>query len=96
MNYFKVGEEVILQSNLYPELNGDCIVTEVLEPKPRISHFANGITKVTSQYVYYTTIKNSNNWPWAESTLRKKHKPSAESLSSMIAKLNIKSKVAGK
>jgi hypothetical protein len=96
MSYFKVGEEVILQSTLYPELNGDCIVTEVLEPRPRLSHFRSGITKVTSQYVYYTTISNSNNWPWAESTLRKKHKPSTESLSSMIAKLNVKSKVESK
>jgi hypothetical protein len=96
MSYFKVGEEVILQSTLYPELNGDCIVTDALESTPRVCHFANGINEISSGRAYYTTISNSNNWPWSESALRKKHKPSTESLSSMIAKLNVKSKVESK
>ena len=88
MSYFKVGEECILQSSLYPELNGDCIVTEVLEPKIRTLNLGNGKTVRVNQCAYITTIENEKSWAWAESSLRKKHKPSTESLSTMIQELN--------
>ena len=88
MSYFKVGEECILQSSLYPELNGDCIVTEVLEPKIRTLSLGNGKTVRVNQCAYRTTIENEKSWAWAESSLRKKHKPSTKSLSTMIEELN--------
>jgi hypothetical protein len=93
MNYFKVGEECILQSKNHPELNGDCIVTRVLDDIPRRTHLAAGEVIIMGGYSYDTSIKNPNNYSWAEEALRKKHKLSTESLSSMIAELNIKSKV---
>jgi hypothetical protein len=96
MSYFKVGEECILQSVRFPELNGECVVNEVLAPKVRTFHLANGETIITNRCAYRTTIENPNDWAWAEPSLRKKHKPSTESLSTMIAKLNVKSKVESK
>jgi hypothetical protein len=96
MSYFKVGEECILQSKTCPELSGDCIVTCVLFPDNRIMHLPSGETRISNDYAYDTTIKNPKGYAWAESALRKKHKPSTESLSSMIAKLNVKSKVESK
>jgi hypothetical protein len=88
VSYFKVGEEVILQSGYYPELNGECVVTKILEPKVRIGHLANGETIISNGCAYRTTIENPNNWAWAETSLRKKHKPSTKSLSTMIEELN--------
>ena len=88
MSYFKVGEECILQSSCFPEFNGDCVVNEVLAPRVRTSHLANGETIITNRCAYRTTIENPNNWAWAETSLRKKHKPSTESLSTMIEELN--------
>jgi hypothetical protein len=95
MNLFKVDEECILQSKACPELNGDCIVTGVLLPNNRIMHLPSGETRISNDYAYDTTIKNPKGWAWAESALRKKHKPSTKSLSSMIEELNIKQKATG-
>ena len=88
MSYFKLGEEVILQSLSNPELNGDCIITHVLDARPRTIHLHNGEIKKQGGFAYFTTIKNLEGWAWAESALRKKHKPSTESLSTMIEELN--------
>jgi hypothetical protein len=88
MSYFKVGEECILQSKGNPELNGDCIVTRVLDDEPRKIHLYNGETRIEGGCAYFTTIKNIEGYAWAESALRKKHKPSTESLTTMIEELN--------
>jgi hypothetical protein len=96
MSYFKVGEECILQSRAEPQLNGDCIVIEVLPSKRRAEHLLNGKTIISNGHAYFTTTKDPDGLPWSESALRKKHKPSTKSLSSMIEELNIKSKVESK
>jgi hypothetical protein len=88
MNYFKVGEEVILQSALHPHLNGDCVVLKVGEKKDRKINLVGGGQEIRHDYAYTTTIKTPNGNTWAESALRKKHKPSTESLSTMIEELN--------
>jgi hypothetical protein len=88
MSYFKLGEECILHCKNYPELNGDCIVLRVLEDTPRMTHFKGKASAITNGYAYITSIKSSSGCPWDESALRKKHKPSTESLSTMIEELN--------
>jgi hypothetical protein len=88
MSYFKIGEQCILQSESCPELNGECVITQVLEPEPRIIHLSNLETKITNAHCYFTTIENIERLAWAESALRKKHKPSTQSLSTIIEELN--------
>ena len=88
MSYFKVGEECILQSVMQPELNGDCIVLRVLGDTPRITHFKGKASEITSGFAYITSIENPRGCLWDESVLRKKHKPSTKSLSTMIEELN--------
>jgi hypothetical protein len=88
MNYFKRGEECILQSKCLPELNGDCIITHVLSDIPRPTHLITGEIIIESGYSYDTTIKHPQGYAWDESALRKKHKPSTKSLSTMIEELN--------
>jgi hypothetical protein len=96
MSYFKLGEECILQSVYSPELNGDCVVTAIEAPERRWHLKRDGEIGWATEFAYFTTIAHPNGYVWNESALRKKHNPSAESLSSMIAKLNIKSKVESK
>jgi hypothetical protein len=88
MSYFKVGEECILQSISQPQLNGDCTVIEVLNPKSRRTYLDNGRYELRCAYSYVVSIENPNHNSWAESALRKKHKPSTKSLSTMIEELN--------
>ncbi len=88
MSYFKVGEECILQSKQHPELNGDCIVLEVLAPESRRYHLGGDKWESVYGYNYVLSINNTKGLPWAEQALRKKHKPSTESLSTMIEELN--------
>ena len=88
MSYFKVGEECILQSKMHPELNGECTVIKVFDDEIRLTYFSNGAEKMTGGYAYYLSIKNPSGRMWDESALRKKHKPSTESLSTMIEQLN--------
>jgi hypothetical protein len=88
MSYFKVGEECILQSKCQPQLNGDCVITAVHGPVLRRSMYPDGTSIIKVGFGYTTTIKNPNNLEWAEEALRKKHKPSTESLSTMIEQLN--------
>ena len=95
MNLYNVDEEVVLQSKSHPELNGDCIVTDVLVKKNWIHRLGNGETEIVRCCGYHTTIKSPTGAPWAEAALRKKHKPSTKSLSSIIEELNIKEKATG-
>jgi hypothetical protein len=88
MSYFKVGEECILQSSSYPELNGDCVVLDIGEKKYRKTILSTGEREIRNDYAYTTTIESPSGNTWATSALRKKHKPSTESLSTMIEELN--------
>ena len=88
MNYFKLGEEWILQSVQNPELNGDCVITAVEEPERRWHFIGGGEIGWATDFAYFTTIAHPNGCVWNESALRKKHKPSTESLSTMIEELN--------
>jgi hypothetical protein len=87
MSYFKVGEEVILQSKCNPELNGDCVVLNAFLTFGR-HHFPDVVTQARAGYGYFTTIECPDGMAWDETSLRKKHKPSTESLSTMIEELN--------
>jgi hypothetical protein len=88
MSYFKVGEECILQSQSEPQLNGDCNVIKVLAPMHRRVFSANGKCEYMFVQSYVLSIENPNGRSWSESALRKKHKPSTESLSTIIEELN--------
>ena len=88
MSYFKLGEECILQSKMYPELNGDCIVTEFTGCRKALIYRPNKKPVSVFTCGYLTTIKSPDGFYWDESALRKKHKPSTESLSTMIEELN--------
>jgi hypothetical protein len=87
MSYFKLGEECILQSECNPELNGECVVLKVFRTHGR-TQYSNGVIRIESGYGYITTIECPDDMRWDESALRKKHKPSTESLSTMIEELN--------
>jgi hypothetical protein len=88
MSYFKVGEECILQSKSLPHLNGGCTVIEVLGRETRRTYSAIDKYHFTYNHSYVLSIKNPNHYSWCESALRKKHKPSTESLSTVIEELN--------
>ncbi len=90
MSYFKAGEEVILQSVSAPELNGECSIIEVLPRFARKTWVSSNESDciIDSGYSYITTIPHSRGLSWAESALRKKHKPSTKSLSTIIEELN--------
>ena len=88
MSYFKVGEECILQSESYPELNGQCVVEAIYGPRLARVNYPDGRSIVKLGFGYTTSIKNPRGLTWDESALRKKHKPSTESLSTMIEQLN--------
>lgn len=92
---FEVGEEVILQSKVRPELNGEATVlgvyTDTLLAKKRLNELnppdVNFIGELTGAR-YELTITNIRSTGviafWAESALRKKHKPSDKSFGELI------------
>ena len=88
MSYFKVGEEAILQSKAHPELSGDCVVKAIFGPRLARINYPDGTSITRVGFGYTTTIKTPSGLEWDESALRKKHKPSTESLSTMIEELN--------
>ena len=88
MSYFKIGEECILQSVQNPELNGDCVITVVEQPERRWHKEGDNIIGYSTNFAYFTTIPHPNGYVWAESALRKKHKPSTKSLSTMVEEIN--------
>ena len=95
MSYFKVGEECILQSKACPELNGEYSIRGVLRGdvvfydeilKGRVRDNSDG-----TGYLLNEAFEDDGSGfeiKWHESALRKKHKPSTESLSTMIEELN--------
>lgn len=89
---FKVGEEVILQSDNYPEVNGECVVLSV-EPFSGTTRGRNGTTVKGEAFSYRTTIEAPSGLPWNQIALRKKHKPSDQSFDQIISSLKQPQKV---
>ena len=74
--FFSVGEEVTLVSKLYPELNGDVIITEAV-PSAHKVHSDGSLTSSNCGYGYainYVTPSPSGRV--CQCSLRKKHKGS--------------------
>lgn len=93
---FQVGEEVVLQSKTHPELNGECTVMQVQKNGDKyLNPDKNRIVTAIYRYghfSYFTSIRNPNGEPWAQCALRKKHKPSDQSLEDIIKEINSKVK----
>lgn len=96
--YFSVDEEVIVQSNNYPEVNGDNVVLEVITAKEFKSltlEQGNNVDAV-GNYYYRLDIEFNTTYAvsgmesgrtashMAESALRKKHKPSEKSFAEIM------------
>ena len=75
MSYFKLGEEVIIQGKIFKKFNGmEATVTEVLV-RGQDTLYKTNLDTIVTKY-------------WLQESLRKKHKPSTKSLSTMIEELN--------
>lgn len=90
MNYqplFKINEEVILQSNSFPECNGEYVILEIRKGNDNYAISKDGIVDVGTPWGYVLNIEHPIAGCWSEISLRKKHKPSEDSYESMINKL---------
>ena len=85
---FEVGEEVILQSESFPEFNGEYTITDknyiVRAYLTRISEFAEDTYRYSLAGL---KVEESTTW-WLESSLRKKHKPSNYSFKELMKETN--------
>ena len=87
--YFSVGEEVILVSVDYPELNGDYIILDVMPPTGNIIRGRDGLMYRHNNLDYSIGEGGRNGLDhWAQSALRKKHKPSTDSFTEMMSNIN--------
>ena len=97
MQYFQVGEEVILQSKDFPHLNGEYVVDGYYETGDRVENPVgyNYVWVGGSTYTLHNSYKNNESLSgdvikcyihWEQSALRKKHQggESFESLMSSI------------
>jgi len=104
---FEIGEPVILCSKMYPELNAECVVLDVVGPDERIKRAKVDNVRFAIRptgFAYLTTIANglerfnSNgevfNNMWAQVSLRKKQEPSNQNLESLISELNLEPEFA--
>jgi len=88
--YFQVGEEVILVSRLWPELNGDHVIEHRLTTGLWSNRYKpDSMVDITSPAAYKlvgldpgVTIEGSGYF--GQPSLRKKHKPSTESFHELI------------
>tara|TARA_R110000851_G_scaffold262488_1_gene414963 strand:- start:436 stop:696 length:261 start_codon:yes stop_codon:yes gene_type:complete len=82
MSLFNVGEEVIIQGKIFKGFNGmEATITYVSEtPRRMVGRYFG--------FVYKTSLDTDDYLYWEEASLRKKHKPSTQSLSTMIEELN--------
>lgn len=86
---FKVGEEVILQSRSYPELNGETVILSVHGAKCGMNR--DGVIVVEGGFSYLLTIESPIECKrWHELAVKKKHKPSEFDFQSLITNLNTK------
>ena len=93
---FEVGEEVILQSKKYPDLNGEYSIRQVLFPKDEYICRISGVVikrRVESETFAYLLDKplcsdrTDIEALVRESSLRKKHKPAEMSFSALMQSL---------
>ena len=93
---FEVGEEVILESKKYPDLNGEYFIHQVLYPKDVYNcRISGGMIKrdVESETFVYLLDKplcsdrTDIEACVKESSLRKKHKPAEMSFSALMQSL---------
>ena len=93
---FEVGEDVIIQSQDFPEASGECAVVEkIVGPGEKYvdrlsgNVFRNG----SGKYAYLLSNKvphpdgSGDEALWEESALRKKHKPSELSFKELVSSL---------
>lgn len=80
--YFQVGEEVILQSKHFPQVNGDYIIEDLCWMENHVSS-ATG-EKLPSMCVY--SLINCDG-QWAESALKKKYPPSSQGFNELISSI---------
>lgn len=88
--YFSEGEEVELVSINHPDLNGDSVVLcgpyyvgDALEC-PHCGRL--GFLECSGDYpAYYLSVRGDLCcWPWLQSALRKKHKPSKDNFETLL------------
>ena len=99
---FEVGEEVILCSKAFPELNGDSVV--LMSVKAGIAKFncphcgVDLSGKILRGMSYYLDVPSRNEShgccaPWSESALRKKHKGSDFSFDQIMSEIKSTEKI---
>lgn len=89
--YFEVGEEVVVSSVRFPQLNGGATILEIKPPSivsRHNPHCSDGLRiPPTNQIIYWLSVSVASFEcaGWAEQpALRKKHKPSDESFSELM------------
>lgn len=88
--YFSIGEEATIVSKRFPENNGDTTILEMIPPRTEINPRSGMRFKHhdCEEIRYWTDTSKvtaaCNGWV-LESSLRKKHKPSDESFSEIMA-----------
>ena len=93
---FEIGEEVVIQSKDFQEVNGQCSVVEkIVMPNEKYVDRLNCTVfkNISGKYAYLLSNKllhpNANGAEalWGESALRKKHKPSELSFQELVSSL---------
>ena len=89
---FQVGEEIILQSKSSPEYNGEYQVKDIIGPNEGYIGRLGKVCYISTCWSYDLGFEFPHNGDicksWLESALRKKHKPSDQSLEDMIKEIN--------
>lgn len=93
MQYFEIGEEVVVCSTSSPEFNGDAIVLEVVGPQTDIwkNPHEDSCCAAENNFSYWLSISvpfGEFSGYFDQGALRKKPKPATESMSEMMANLN--------
>ena len=81
---FEVGEEVLLVSKSCPELNGEYTISAVAHHGKCVQYGTGGISRETT----YNFFGEDKSICYAESALRKKHKPSEYDFNQLIEEIN--------
>ena len=89
---FEVGEEVILVSKKYPELNGDAVVIKIVSNETSRCPHCENLIQYDVENGYHLSIKSKTDCctTWHESALRKKHKGSDFSFDEMMKEIKSK------
>lgn len=100
---YEVGEEITLQSKMYPEYNGNYIVEAVLKKGDSHTCRLSGkfYPSIKSELFYLLDTPHLNadkkeELVWLQSALRKIHKPSTQSFTELMSVLKMPNKVLGR